>query len=83
MSWKTGLVHINCVECHRDLDWAQPQFLERHPMPRCWTCKDARQAVYAVTGPRQLPAAPPTRNELVKAMRPGNRFFGLIRRWTA
>lgn len=33
-----ALVHIWCGECGRSLDWAQPEFVARHPNPRCWAC---------------------------------------------
>jgi hypothetical protein len=72
------------VECERDLDWAQPEFVERHPAPRCWPCKDRpRQLVYASREGRQLTGGEtPTRAEVFKAMRPGNWFFNWLRRWT-
>ena len=38
-SWRTGLVHIWCASCGRDLDWAQPKFVASHPEPRCWPCQ--------------------------------------------
>jgi hypothetical protein len=52
-SWKTGLIHIYCSECGRDLDWAQPEFVKVHPAPLCWKCREqieqgalARKVVY-------------------------------------
>lgn len=52
--WRVGLTHIWCSGCARDLDWAQPEFLARHPEPRCVHCGPA-------PAPRvlALPAAPP------------------------
>ncbi len=52
--WRAGLTHIWCVECGRDLDWALPIFVERHPMHRCTPCRQqqARKAVYATNGGR-------------------------------
>lgn len=62
--WREG-VHIWCVECGRDLHWAPPEFVARHPMPRCWSCASLglRKELYpggpvAVTRAQALPAAP-------------------------
>lgn len=33
-----GLIPINCSECGRYLDRAQPEFLEKYPNPKCYPC---------------------------------------------
>jgi hypothetical protein len=35
------LTHIFCSECSADLDWAQPEFVDRHPAPLCARCRQA------------------------------------------
>jgi hypothetical protein len=65
--WKRSLAHIRCAECGCGLDYAQPEFVAKHPMPRCWSCRvgTPRQAVYGA--PRepltaaQVAIAPPPR----------------------
>lgn len=56
--WRNG-IHIQCVECGRDLYWAPPEFVDRHPMPRCVDCaRRNRQAIYGTTAIESVPAAP-------------------------
>lgn len=76
MSWKNGLVHIWCTECGHDLGWTSQAFVDRHPMSRCWNCRDVRRAVYGpAEGRRELAGA--------EALRLGHRVLAAIRRWTA
>jgi phage FluMu protein Com len=35
-----GLTPINCAECGRYLDRAQPEFLAKYPNPKCWHCNN-------------------------------------------
>lgn len=60
--WRHGLINIWCVECGNGLDWAQPEFVARHPMPRCLGCQWERKAVYLsgpVTPVRDTKGLPP------------------------
>jgi hypothetical protein len=39
-----GLIPINCAECGRDLDRAQPEFLAKHPNPKCYRCNNPSES---------------------------------------
>jgi hypothetical protein len=64
-AWRAGLLHIYCSnpKCGRSLDWAQPEFLAKHPDPVCWTCPPvetpASAVVQAAAEVLQVESAPP------------------------
>ena len=84
MSWRNGLTHIRCSECGRDLGWTSQAFVAKHPMPRCWNCRNQRMAVYGAAEERRELAsaeATPSDGQVPGEPRPGRRVLAAIRRW--